>query len=160
GATLAELKAREAVYGLHPDDRERVLSVRSAAIATGRPYEIECRRRRADGVYRWFHLRAFPLHDAEGRVALWYRLQIDIEDQQRAEGVLAGEKRLIEMVAGGRRMADILEALCRFVEDTVSGCYCSIVLLDPDGTNLQEAIAPGIAPAFNDSARDWPLDRI
>jgi PAS domain S-box-containing protein len=85
GATLAELKARGAVQGLHPDDRERVLPVRKAAIEAGRPYEIECRRRRADGIYRWFCLRAFPLRDAEGRVALWYRLQIDIEDQKKAE---------------------------------------------------------------------------
>jgi PAS domain S-box-containing protein len=85
GATLEELKAREAVHSLHPDDRERVLPVRKAAIEAGRPYEIECRRRRADGVYRWFYLRAFPMRDAEGRVALWYRLQIDIEDQKKAE---------------------------------------------------------------------------
>jgi PAS domain S-box-containing protein len=85
GATLEELKAREAVHSLHPDDRERVLPVRKAAIEAGRPYEIECRRYRADGVYRWFYLRAFPLRDAEGRVALWYRLQIDIEDQKKAE---------------------------------------------------------------------------
>jgi PAS domain S-box-containing protein len=85
GATLAELKARGAVHSLHPDDRERVLPVRKAAIEAGRPYEIECRRRRADGVYRWFCLRAFPLRDAEGRVALWYRLHIDIEDQKEAE---------------------------------------------------------------------------
>jgi PAS domain S-box-containing protein len=85
GATLAELKAREAVHSLHPDDRERVLPVRKAAIEAGRPYEIECRRRRADGVFRWFYLRAFPLRDAQGRVALWYRLQIDIEEQKKAE---------------------------------------------------------------------------
>src|SRR5947209_3225151 len=57
-ATLQELKAREAPHGLHPDDRERVGSARRAAIDSGRPYEIECRRRRADGVYRWFYLRA------------------------------------------------------------------------------------------------------
>ena len=85
GATLEELKARKAVHSLHPDDRERVLPVRKAALEAGRPYEIECRRRRADGVYRWFCLRAFPLRDAQGRVALWYRLQIDIEDQKKAE---------------------------------------------------------------------------
>jgi PAS domain S-box-containing protein len=160
GASLEELKARETVHGLHPDDRSRVLAARQAAIEAGRPYEIECRRRRADGVYRWFYLRAFPLHDAQGRVALWYRLQIDIEDQKRAEALLAGEKRLLEMVASGRPMAEILEALCRFVESMVSGCFCSIVLLDPDGTKLQEAIAPSLAAEFNDAVRGWPLTRI
>ncbi|MBV9429273.1 MAG: PAS domain-containing protein [Bradyrhizobiaceae bacterium] len=160
GATLEELKAREAVHALHPDDRERVLPIRRAAIEAGRPYEIECRRRRADGVYRWFHLRAFPLRDAEGNVALWYRLQIDIEDQKRAEALLTGEKRLLEMVANGHPMPDILEALCRFVESMVSGCYCSIVLVDPSGTKLQETIAPSLAAEFNDAVRGWPIDRL
>jgi PAS domain S-box-containing protein len=160
GASLEELKAREAVHGLHPDDRTRLLPVRQAAIDAGRPYEIECRRRRADGVYRWFHLRAFPLHDADGRVVQWYRLQTDIEEQKRAEGLLDGEKRLLEMVASGRSLSDILEVLCRLVETTVDGCYCSIVLLDPSGTKLQEAIAPSIPAEFNDAARGWPLNRL
>ena len=160
GASLEELRARETVHGLHPDDRPRVLAARKAAIEAGRPYEIECRRRRGDGVYRWFYLRAFPLHDAQGRVALWYRLQVDIEDQKRAEALLAGEKQLLEMVASGRPMSDILEALCGFVETTVSGCSCSIVLLDADGTKLQEAIAPSLAAEFNDAVRGWPLGRI
>jgi PAS domain S-box-containing protein len=160
GATLEQLKAREAPHGLHPDDQERVGLVRRAAIDTGRPYEIECRRRRADGVYRWFYLRAFPLRDAEGRIALWYRLQIDIDDQKRAEALLAGEKQLLEMVAGGRPMSDILAALCRYVESTASGCYCSLVLVDPSGAKLQEAIAPSLAVEFNEAVRGWPLDRI
>jgi PAS domain S-box-containing protein len=160
GASLEQLKAREVVHGLHPDDRARVLPARQAAIEAGRPYEIECRRRRADGVYRWFYLRAFPLRDAEERVVQWFRLQIDIEEQKRAEALLAGEKQLLEMVASGRPMPEILDALCRFVETTVSGCYCSIVLLDPSGTKLQEAIAPSIAADFNDSVRGWPLTRV
>jgi PAS domain S-box-containing protein len=160
GASLEELKARETVHGLHPDDRARVLPVRQAAIEAGRPYQIECRRRRADGVYRWFYLRAFPLRDAEGRVVQWYRLQIDIEEQKRAEALLDGEKRLLEMVASGRPLSDILEVLCRLVESTVDGCYCSIVLLDPSGTKLQEAIAPSIPAEFNDAVRGWPLDRL
>jgi PAS domain S-box-containing protein len=88
GTTLEELKAREAVHSVHPDDRARVLPMRKAAIDAGHSYEIECRRRRADGVYRWFCLRAFPLRDAQGRVALWYRLQIDIEEQKKAERAL------------------------------------------------------------------------
>ena len=160
GATLGELKARGVVHGLHPDDRDRVLAVRQAAIDAGRPYEIECRRRRADGVYRWFHLRAIPLHDQEGHIAQWYRLQIDIEEQKKAEALLAGEKRLLEMVASGRPMSVTLEALCRLVEDTSRGSCCSVVLVDPSGTRLQETIAPSLPAELKDALRDWPLQRL
>jgi PAS domain S-box-containing protein len=88
GGTLEELKAREAPHDVHPDDRPRVLRARQELLDSDRPYEIECRRRRADGVYRWFSLRAFPLRDSEGRVSRWYRIQTDIDDRKRAEEAL------------------------------------------------------------------------
>src|SRR5262249_1548054 len=46
------------------------------------------------------------------------------------------------------------------VESTLSESYCSIVLLDPDGAKLQEAIAPSLAAEFNDAVRGWPLTRV
>src|SRR5262249_1193009 len=71
-----------------------------------------------------------------------------------------GEKRLLEMVAHGRPMRDILTSLCGFVESIASACCCSIVLLGPNGTELQEAIAPSLPPEFNDAVRGWPLSRV
>jgi PAS domain S-box-containing protein len=158
GTTLEELQTREAPHSLHPDDRERVQTARREAIEAGRPYQVECRRRRADGIYRWFYLRAFPLRDGQGRIVQWYRLQIDIEDQKRAEALLAGEKRLLEMVASGRPMSETLRSLCELVERVARGCLCSIVLIDPDGAKLEEAIAPSLPSDFNDAVRSWPLD--
>src|SRR5262249_46588229 len=43
---------------------------------------------------------------------------------------------------------------------TASGSYCSIVLVDPGGTALQEAIAPSLPAEFNDAVRGWPLHRL
>src|SRR5262249_9835769 len=74
--------------------------------------------------------------------------------------LLAGEKRLLGMVASGRPMRDILTSLCGLVESIASGCYCSIVLLDPGATELQEAIAPSLPAEFNDAVRGWPLNRV
>jgi signal transduction histidine kinase len=57
-------------------------------------------------------------------------------------------------------MREILTSLCRLVESIASGCSCSVVLLDPNGTELQEAIAPSLAAEFNDAVRGWPLHRV
>jgi PAS domain S-box-containing protein len=141
GATLEELKAREAVHGLHPDDRERVLPVRKAAIEAGRPYEIECRRRRADGVYRWFCLRAFPLRDAEGRVALWYRLQIDIEDQKKAERELQLTIDSIPTLVGTYRPDGSLIFVNRTWRD-----YTGLSLETATGAELLSCVHPDDAP--------------
>ena len=55
--------------------------------------------------------------------------------RKRAEAQLTGEKRLLEMVAVGSPLADILIELCRFVENTAADCKCSIYLID--GTRFQ-----------------------
>ena len=71
-------------------------------MATGEPYDIEQRMRRADGVYRWFHVRGMPLRDVRGNVVRWYVVETDIDDRKRAEALLTGEKQLLEMAAAGQ----------------------------------------------------------
>ena len=115
--------------------------------------------RRHDGAYLRFNNRGIPTRNDAGQIVRWYVLLTDIEEQKTAEARLAGEKQLLDMVASGRPTPDVLETLCRLVESMASGCYCSIVLLDPSGTKLQEAIAPSLPTEFNEAVRGWPLDR-
>jgi len=129
GTTFDEFKGWPRGETLHPDDRPDVLAALSGSVETGHPCDIEWRLRRSDGAYRWFHMHGFPLRDTGGRIVLWHLLHTDIDDRKRAEALLAGEKQLLEMVVGGLSMSEILEALCRLVESTASGCYCSVVLV-------------------------------
>jgi formate hydrogenlyase transcriptional activator len=88
GKTTEELKNWATNDTLHPDDLPRTIDAWKRALETGQPFEFENRGRRADGVYRWFHVRARPLRDAEGRIVRWYNLATDIDDRKRAEGEL------------------------------------------------------------------------
>jgi PAS domain S-box-containing protein len=141
---------------IHPDDLSRLLAGWQGASVSA-PVEAEARVRGSGGNYRWFLFRAHPTGVASGQVVKWCGLSTDIEHRWQADDAL---RALLEMVANGRAMPDILETLCRLVESTASGCICSIVLVDPDGTKLQEAIAPSLATEFNDAVRGWPLNRI
>jgi hypothetical protein len=49
-----------------------------------------------------------------------------------AETVLVVERRILEMVARGDSLAEILDSLCRFVEAQANGVLASISLLDGD----------------------------
>src|SRR6266496_2787177 len=60
----------------------------------------------------------------------------DIGERKRGEALLAGEKRLLEMVAKGDPLGDILDAICRLVEELCTGSLCSILLLDSSGKRL------------------------
>jgi PAS domain S-box-containing protein len=85
GRTPAELKNWATSDVVHPDDLSRLIAAFASSIETGQPYESEHRYRRADGVYRWFHLRALPWRDTEGRVIGWYALHTDVDDRKQAE---------------------------------------------------------------------------
>src|SRR6266851_1939465 len=118
GATLDELKGWTPGDTVHPDDSPLEIAAWKRSVATGEPYDIEMRTRPTDRGYRWVHVRGLPVKNDDGRITSWYVLQTDIDDRKRAEAQLAGEKRLLEMVASGYSLPDILNALCRFVEDT------------------------------------------
>jgi PAS domain S-box-containing protein len=158
GATLEELKGWATAETVHPDDLPSVIAAWRGSVENEEPYDIEHRIRRADGTYRWFHVRGLPLRDTQGHVARWYVLQTDIDDRKRAEALLAEEKRFLEMVARGHSMPGILEALCRLVESTAGGCCCSVVLTDPSGTHLEQGAAPSLPAVFIASIIGRPLN--
>ncbi len=85
GKTLEESKNWIIPNAVYSDDLPRLLAARASATETGKPYELEFRARRADGVYRWFHSRALPLLDSEGRIVRWYKLYTDIEERKKAD---------------------------------------------------------------------------
>src|SRR5580693_7558680 len=88
GKTAEEMKNWETSEILHPEDLPRVIDAWSRGIEIGGPIDLEHRNRGADGVYRWFHGRAVPQRDAEGRIVRWYNLVTDIDDRKRAEDEL------------------------------------------------------------------------
>jgi formate hydrogenlyase transcriptional activator len=143
---------------IHPEDLPRLMEKWRTLDDTNSRGEYEVRLRRSDGVFRWFLFRVEGLRDETCEVVKWYGTATDIEDRKRAEDVAAGEKRLLEMVTSGHSMQGILEALCQFVESTTSGCYCSVVLVDPGGTHLEHGAAPSLPESFVTSIVGRPLN--
>ena len=88
GRTIEKLREWGTNDTIPPEDLPGVIDAYSRAISAGRPFEFQLRLRRADGVYRWFQERGFPLRDKGGYIARWYLLITDIDDQKRAEKAL------------------------------------------------------------------------
>jgi signal transduction histidine kinase len=76
---------------------------------------------------------------------------------KRAEALLAGERRLLEMVARGCSLPVVLDALCSLVESSGSGDHCSVLLVDPSNTRLQHGAAPSLPHRFNETIHGRPL---
>jgi formate hydrogenlyase transcriptional activator len=98
GMPLDELKGWTTSDIVHPDDLSRVLATWRRSIEAERPYDSEYRIRRADGVYRWFHVRALPWRDAKGRIVRWYALQTDIDDRKRVEEALRASEESLRLI--------------------------------------------------------------
>ena len=70
---------------LHADDREETRRVWSDCLRTGSAGEVSFRVRNAEGGYRWFLSRAEPVRAANGTLLYWIGVNLDIDEQKRAE---------------------------------------------------------------------------
>lgn len=73
-----------------------------------------------------------------------------VEDREWTEAFLAGERRILEMIAKGESLVPILDAMCRLVEEMSSGSLATILLLDADGKRLRHAAAPSLPTSYTE----------
>src|SRR5882672_7292840 len=86
GLSLEELLAdnfRERIF--HPEDLERLRTVRERALSKSDPFEFEQRALSKNGEYRWFLIQYNPLRDEHGCVMRWYATGTDIDERKRSE---------------------------------------------------------------------------
>ncbi len=81
----------------HPEDQERAARIWSEALATGEPYEIEYRLRRADGTYHWMLGRALPMRDARGEIVKWFGTCTDIDELKQAQTQIGEQAALLDL---------------------------------------------------------------
>ncbi len=83
---------------VHPDDLARMLETFQEAVDAGRPFEVEGRLRRSDGVFRWFLFRGNPFLDQSGRVVKWYGTNTDLEERKHAEQALKASEQSLRLI--------------------------------------------------------------
>ncbi len=121
GKTPEELKSWKITDAVHPDDLPEVVKANTYSINTGTPYAIEHRCRRADGIYRWFQVRALPAHDTAGKIASWYCLITDIDDRKRAEEALSKARSELARVSRVTTLGALTASIAHEVNQPLSG---------------------------------------
>src|ERR1700688_812225 len=104
GAPLDEVIGWGWMDKVHPDDVAFKVKSWLQNLESGKPHDVVCRIRGADGRYRWFEVRGEPLRASDGAVLSWYGVLIDIDDRRRAEEALRESeynlRRIIDTVPG------------------------------------------------------------
>src|SRR5438034_1612005 len=133
---------------VHPEDRAKWQGTIDRAIREKSDYQVEFRILLPDGTVKYIHTVGHPVLNASGDLAEFVGSATDITGRKRAEMLLGGEKRLLEMIARGDSRALILDALCGLVEELASGSFSSILLLDPKTNQLRHGAAPSLPKTY------------
>src|SRR5258708_2041559 len=142
GKTTEELRNWATSDAIHPDDLAPMIESYKRSIETGQPRDGETRSRRADGMYRWFHLRSRPPRDAEGRIVRWYNLVTDIDDRKRAEGELQKAfEEIAKSEAELRRITDAIPQVITVLGPDGKNLYANQAVLDYTGLTMEEVIS-------------------
>jgi PAS domain S-box-containing protein len=88
GVSLDQTLGWEWLALIHPDDAPLLQDAWLQTWASEKPGEVEARMRGSDGSYRWFLIRAEPVHDEAGALVAWYGTSMDIQDLKTAESAL------------------------------------------------------------------------
>ena len=96
GTTLEEMKGWGWQKVHHPDHVDRVLDFVKNAWQKNEPFELTFPLRGADGEYKWFLTRAYPIAEEQGKVIRWIGTNTNIDDQKKAEVEIRYSKALLE----------------------------------------------------------------
>ena len=136
----AELVNHPALEIVHPDDYIVLHTARTQVREGHDAGRIEIRYLHKDGSYRWVWWNVFP-HPEERII---YAIGRDITEQKRNEALDGCRKEILEMIAMGWPLKEILNALVIMLEHNSPDMKCSILLLDEDGVHLRHGAAPSL----------------
>jgi PAS domain S-box-containing protein len=142
---------------VHPEDRLFIKRSLDEAIKEKRGFDIEFRIALADGSVKHVQGVGRPVLGESGEVDHYIGTTVDITGRKRGEALFAGEKHLLEMIATGIALKEILNALCQIIEEYRPGTLASILLLRPDGLHLDSVAGPSLPKGWRQEMEKLPI---
>src|SRR5947199_3129008 len=142
---------------VHPEDRQFIKQKLDEAIHERTGFDLEFRLALADGSVKHVQGVGRPVLGPSGEVDSYTGTTVDISERKRGEALFAGEKRLLEMIATGVALEEILNRLCMIIEEYRSGTLASILLLRPDGLHLDSVAGPSLPKGWRKEMEKLPI---
>ena len=139
-----------AVQRTHPEDKLAQRQFIERVSRERKEFDFEHRLLMPDGSVKHVRIVGRPSENESGSFEFVGAIT-DVTERRRAESLLAGEKRLLEMVARGGALVPILDALCRLAEELSGGPLVSILLVSADGKSLNHGAAPNLPRRYTEA---------
>jgi diguanylate cyclase (GGDEF)-like protein/PAS domain S-box-containing protein len=109
-----------------------------------------------DGAVHWHEWTERALFDGATTVE-YQAVGRDVTEQREAEVLVSDQACILEMIATGVGLPEILTEVCRVVEGHSPDARCSVLLVDDSGAMLVPGAAPSLPPGFVQAAEKVPI---
>ena len=110
--------------------------------------DFEYKIREGDNRTRWYCISGEPLFDAAGVFKGYRGVGKDITQRKRAAALRIGQGMVLEMIATGAPVDEVLVSLIRVIEAQSDGLIGSILLLGDDSQHVAKSIGPELPDAY------------
>jgi PAS domain S-box-containing protein len=145
GYAPEELVGRKLIDLVHPADVQRTLLAHDAVLRGAQVVEFENKFARKDGTYVDLSWTASWVADGEGS-GVTYATARDITQRKRADVLREAYREVLQMIASGSALPEILRRICVTIESFDADTRCAVTLSDAHARG--GAISPSLPPRF------------
>jgi len=162
GATETKAEGWSRTYGLYLSDQQTPFPADELPLARSirgenvDDLEMFVRHQKSpDGV--WVRVSGRPLRNSDGELSGGVVVCHDITESKKEDAFRAGQSRVLEMIARGDSIADILSSLVVLIEGQGSGMLCSVLMLSDDGKHVVHGAAPSLPESYVQAVNGAPI---
>ncbi|GIC75588.1 EAL domain-containing protein [Moritella sp. F3] len=140
---------------IHPDDLKSVVNKYQQSLGNGVSFKLEYRRKGTDGDWLWIQTTCeFIAWDEQDRPLWCTGVHTDISQRKKIELHDNARSAVLEKLLKGDPLNIILEHIVNFIEQEQTGTLCSVLLANPQGTQLNCGFSSSTIPDFYNDAID------
>ncbi|MGE0713299.1 MAG: PAS domain S-box protein [Planctomycetota bacterium] len=157
-------RSREELVGLgmadvtHPEDLEASRAVIHGLLAgEASAMVLEKRYLHSSGRTVWGHISASLIRDEAGQPRHFVVLVEDRSADKAGEALREGESQLLEAMALGVPLPELLDQLALLIEAQAPGMLCTVLLLGEDGVHIRHGAGPSLPPTYLEAVDGAPI---
>lgn len=149
---------RQRIYEvIHSEDLPKLLTTVQQALQHGTPQSCELRMIGDDHRIRRMSFLGQLCTDAEGRPVSLVGTLRDVTVQRRSELLLLGQNRILDLIAKGAPLAEVLREVVGLVESLLHCVICTILTKDAEGRHLNLVAAPSMPASYSKAVERIPI---
>jgi diguanylate cyclase (GGDEF)-like protein/PAS domain S-box-containing protein len=110
-----------------------------------------------NGKRKWFSSSKYPVTNSKGQVVGIIGLSRDITERKRALLLQQGQNKVLQEIAAGKPLEQVLTTLVLTIEDQLDGVMGSIMLVDDAGEHLLATVGPNLPQDYLDITDGIPV---